>query len=122
MSNDLEKLQQTVIALVEKVNYLTNKVDTLTKENEYLKKRLAKYETPKNSNNSSIPPSKDENRPKRKSLREKSGLKPGGQKGRKGNTLKMTDSPDITKDHVPNYCHCCGNSLENIPAEYKGKR
>lgn len=122
MSNDVEKLQKTVIALVEKVDCLTKKVDCLTKENEHLHKRLAKYETPKNSNNSSIPPSKDENRPKRKSLREKSSLKPGGQKGRKGNTLKMVDNPDITKNHTPNYCHCCGESLENIPAKYKGKR
>jgi len=60
----------------------------------YLKNRLAKYETPKNSKNSSVPPSKDENRPKRKSLLEKSGRKPGGQKGRKGNTLKMVEVPD----------------------------
>ncbi|MGY0426976.1 MAG: hypothetical protein ACWIPI_09165, partial [Polaribacter sp.] len=44
-----------------------------------LKKRLAKYETPKTSRNSSAPPSKDENRPKanqslRKSLGKKSGI------------------------------------------------
>jgi transposase len=122
MSNDLEKLQETVVALVAKVDSLTQKVDSLTKENEHLKKRLSKYETPKNSNNSSIPPSKDENRPKRKSLREQSGLKPGGQKGRKGNTLKMVDTPDITKKHIPNYYQCCGRSLENIHPEYKGKR
>jgi transposase len=122
MSNDVEKLQKTVVALIEKVDCLTKEVNFLTKENEHLKKRLSKYETPKNSNNSSIPPSKDENRPKRKSLREQSGLKPGGQKGRKGNTLKMVDNPDITKSHSPNYCRCCGKNLENIPAEYKGKR
>lgn len=103
MSNDLEELQETVLALLAKVDSLTRKVDLLTKENNHLKKRLSKYETPKNSNNSSIPPSKDENRPKRKSLREPSGLKPGGQKGRKGNTLKMVDNPDITKNHAPNY-------------------
>lgn len=42
--------------------------------NKSLLERLAKYENPKNSNNSSIPPSKDENRPfKSKSLREASG-------------------------------------------------
>lgn len=122
MSNDVGKLQETVVALIAKVDSLAQKVNSLTKENKYLKKRLSKYETPKNSNNSSIPPSKDENRPKRKSLREKSGLKPGGQKGRKGNTLKMVDNPDITKVHIPNYCRCCGENLENIPAEYKGKR
>jgi regulator of replication initiation timing len=46
----------------------------LMKENAFLKEKLAKYENPKNSNNSSIPPSKDENRPfKSKSLRKKTG-------------------------------------------------
>jgi hypothetical protein len=39
----------------------------------YLKNRLAKYETAKNSSNSSVSPSKDEIRPIRKSLHEKSG-------------------------------------------------
>ncbi|MGY0425512.1 MAG: hypothetical protein ACWIPI_01600, partial [Polaribacter sp.] len=43
-----------------------------------LKKRLAKYETPKTSRNSSVPPSKDENRPKaNQSLRKYSGKKLG---------------------------------------------
>jgi len=37
----------------------------LEKENAFLKEYLAKYENSKNSGNSSIPPSKDENRPKK---------------------------------------------------------
>ncbi len=101
---------------------LLNKVDLLTKEVQRLNKRLEKYEHPKNSNNSSIPPSKDENRPMRKSLREKSGLKPGGQKGRKGNTLRMVETPDTIQKHNPFYCNCCGENLDTIPSEYKGKR
>lgn len=101
---------------------LLRKVDLLTKEIEQLNKRLAKYEHPKNSNNSSTPPSKDENRPKRKSLREKSGLKPGGQKGRKGNTLRIVETPDYIEDHAPFYCNCCGESLDNIAAKFEGMR
>ncbi len=69
-----------------------------------------------------MPPSKDENRPKRKSLREPSGLNPGGQKGRKGNTLKMVETPDIIQKHTPHYCNCCGESLENVNAIPAGKR
>lgn len=122
MSNDVEKLQKTVAALIEKVEYLTKKVECLTKENEHLQKRLSKYETPKNSNNSSIPPSKDENRPNRKSLREKSGQKPGGQKGRKGNTLKMVETPDFIIEHYPEYCTCCINSISDKPYRLAGKR
>lgn len=97
-------------------------LEALEKENQELKNRLAKYETPKNSNNSSVPPSKDENRPKRKSLREKTGRKPGGQKGRKGNTLKMVEAPDITQKHIPDYCNCCGKDLSIFPYEFAGKR
>ena len=73
--------------LIKKVDLLTKRIGQVEQEHaklkqEYtglkaenlkLKERLSKYETLKNSNNSSIPPSKDENRPKRKSLREKTG-------------------------------------------------
>ena len=62
------------------IQILIEKVEELTREVKYLKERLYKYETPKNSNNSSVPPSKDENRPKRTNLRLKTGRKPGGQK------------------------------------------
>jgi hypothetical protein len=66
---------------------LEKKVKTLEKENAFLKERLAEYENPKNSRNSSIPPSRDEKRPKKnQSLRISSEKKSGGQKERKGNT------------------------------------
>ncbi len=48
-----------------------------------------------NSKNSSIPPSKDLNREKKK---KSTGKKPGGQKGRTGKTLKQTKTPDIVKN------------------------
>jgi transposase len=101
--------------LFETVQVLLKRVYELEREVERLRNK-------KNSNNSSIPPSKDENRPKRKSLREKSGLKPGGQKGRKGDTLKMVKTPDIVKEHSPSYCHCCGESLDNAAPTFAGKR
>ena len=104
-----------IFELIQKVEFLTKRVaqlEVLEKENKELRRRLSKYETPKNSNNSSVPPSKDENRPKRnQSLREKTGRKPGGQKGRKGNTLRMVQEPDIIKNHIPEYCSCCGKGI-----------
>lgn len=81
-------MEKRIKELSNLVDNLIIKVNELTIENNYLRGRLSKYEHPKNSNNSSVPPSKDENRPARKSLRESSGLKSGGKKGRKGNTLK----------------------------------
>lgn len=103
-----EELFQTVEVLLKRVDELEQEVNRLRNK--------------KNSGNSSIPPSKDENRPKRKSLREKSGLKPGGQQGRKGNTLKTVQAPDIIKDHYPEFCTCCGNNLADKASSFVGKR
>lgn len=122
-----------ISALVQKVEMLAKRVEQLEvfeqdnkqlrKENAGLKNRLAKYEHPKNSNNSSVPPSQDENRPKRnQSLREKTGGRPGGQKGRKGNTLKMLEPPDIIEKHIPDFCSCCGKDISSIAYEFVGKR
>lgn len=79
-----------------------------------LKAEIEALKHPKNSRNSSIPPSKDENRPKpNQSLRKKSGKKPGGQLGREGKTLEMTSTPDKVIELQPDYCNHCGSCLEN---------
>ncbi|OYU92743.1 MAG: transposase [Bacteroidetes bacterium B1(2017)] len=102
---------------------LEERLAVLEKENAFLRERLAKYENPKNSRNSSIPPSKDENRPlKTKSLRQQTGAKVGGQKGHEGNTLKMTEHPDQIIDYVPDFCVECGSDLQDVPVEFIGKR
>jgi transposase len=115
MPKEYQELHMVIAALIQKV-------DALSLENAELKNRLSKYETPKNSNNSSIPPSKDENRPQRRGLREQTGRKPGGQKGREGNTLKMAEVPGTVERHIPGYCNCCGADVSAIPHEFVGKR
>lgn len=118
-----EQLFKLVTKLLSKVAKLLSEVKKLTKENTVLKKKLAKYENPKNSCNSSVPPSKDENRPKRtNSLRKKTTRKSGGQKGHKGNTLRMTDNADIIKEIVPDYCCQCGENLTHIEKDFSGRR
>lgn len=98
------------------INELLLKIKALIEEVERLNDRLNKYEHPKNSNNSSIPPSRDENRPKRtSSLRVKTGKKPGGQLGHKGKTLEMTNIPDEIIEIKPDYCQCCGESIHDVP-------
>jgi transposase len=88
-----------------------------------LMERLSKYETPKNSNNSSVPPSKDENRPRHtQSLREQTGRKPGGQPGHKGTTLEMTDTPDCIEKHTPIERCACGQDLRDYPLELSEQR
>jgi transposase len=88
-----------------------------------LKNRLDRYENPKNSRNSSIPPSHDYTRPRRtKSLREPSGKKPGGQPGHEGTTLEMVAKPDEVIEHNPQYCTCCGRNISQIQAEFVERR
>ncbi len=83
----IKELQQTV-------KDFEQTVAELVQENTVLKARIHELEHPKNSNNSSVPPSKDENRAKKnQSLRKKSGKKTGGQFGHKGHTLKMVKNP-----------------------------
>lgn len=90
---------------------------------EDLKVRLDRYEHPKNSRNSSIPPSHDYSRPQRtKSLREPSGKKPGGQPGHEGTTLEMVENPPKTIEHIPQYCTCCGRDIGQLQAEFVERR
>jgi transposase len=66
-----------------------------------------------NSQNSSKPPSSDSpfDKPAPKSLRGKSGRKPGGQPGHRGSTLTLVDDPDQTVRHEPGACTLCGIDL-----------
>ncbi len=70
----------------------------------------------KNSRNSSKPPSSDTVAPKPKSLRRKSGRKPGGQVGHPGKTLLWVDGPDEVVTHKPEECERCGTSLTGVEA------
>jgi len=101
--------------ILDRLQALELEVIALRKENIQLRERLLFFENPKNSRNSSIPPSKDENRPRpNQSLRKSSGKKPGGQLGRKGKTLEMVRNPDQVINLVPEFCNNCGSSLKAI--------
>jgi len=84
-------------------------LEELRKENAQLKAELEKLKTPpKDSSNSSKPPSTDQKSNKYPS-KEKSWKKPGGQKGHKGKTKFMADNPDEIKEIIPNKCPHCNN-------------
>jgi transposase len=68
-----------------------------------------------NSSNSGKPPSSDGlQKPKRtRSLHERLGNKPGGQKGHPGETLRQSATPDQIIGHYPASCSGCGAALRS---------
>lgn len=67
------------------------------------------------STNSSKPPSKDDFKPtKARSLREKSGKKPGGQLGHKGSKSRLIDNPDEIIPYTITACPGCGSNLSGV--------
>ena len=72
----------------------------------------------RNSRNSSKPPSSDglgKPAPKPRSLRKKTGRKPGGQDGHAGRTLRQVAVPDHEVPHEPGCCAGCRRSLAGRP-------
>jgi transposase len=65
-----------------------------------------------NSRNSSKPPSSDGlGKPEPKSLRKKTGRKPGRPRGQPGATMELTDHPGRVIRHEPGACSGCGAGL-----------
>ena len=65
-----------------------------------------------NSTNSIKPPSSDGlGKPAPKSLRNKTGRRPGRPKGQPGATMKLADHPDHVIRHEPPACRTCGTGL-----------
>ena len=124
----------TLLAIVneqqEQIYSLSEQVAKLEAENKELADRLNT-----NSRNSSKPPSTDgyakpsakpkdssvsapedeskDDKPNPKSLRQKSGRKPGGQKGHKGSTLQRVAETDCTQYHPVIDCEKCHQSLRS---------
>lgn len=75
----------------------------------------------KNSQTSSLPPSTEPHK-RTRSLREKSGKKPGGQVGHKGMTREMIEQTDHLIIHAPETCSLCGTSLSECQVEASERR
>jgi transposase len=84
----------------------------------------------KNSRNSSKPPSSDglakppANNSKKKnkrSLRRRSGRKPGGQPGHEGARLERVEVPDDRVEYEPDCCESCGGDLQGAERVEEGE-
>ena len=97
-----------IIHLMKQVEEMTSQIAILTGRVSELEARLNM-----NSSNSSKPPSSDGYaKPAPKSLRRKSGRKPGGQPGHPGTTLTRAAEPDEIRECTPTHC-ACGRNVEN---------
>ena len=87
-------------------------IAALTTQAEELRRRLDK-----DSSTSSKPPSSDSpyKKPRDRSLRGRSGRKPGKQPGAQSSTLKQSPHPGETVVCGPAACGCCGHDLTGEP-------
>lgn len=111
-----DELIDHILDLNDKIGLLMNAVTELKQEVERLKQ-------PKNSRNSSLPPSRDLFQFRNQSIREKSNKKTGGQPGHKGETLALSAEPDFTINHYPREtCPDCGKVHDKSSMEMVSKR
>src|SRR2546421_737719 len=90
----------------ERVKTLQGLITSQQERIKTLEGRLAK-----DSHNSSLPPSSDRFVRPPKSLRTKSGKKPGGQKGHRGHHLQQVEEPDHILMHPVERCERCQHDL-----------
>ena len=108
-----EKTQEATekAELVIEKQRLDSLIEELSMQVHELLGRLAK-----DSSNSSKPPSTDGYAKKTRSLRQKSGKKPGGQAGHTGCTRSLVENPDETVVVPPEQCEQCQTSLQGLRA------
>jgi transposase len=99
---ELEQLRQENTALRDQVALLSERISVL------------EAERAKDSHNSHLPSSSDRFHRQPKSLRKKSGKKPGGQSGHAGNTLKLSPTPDQVIVHLVECCQHCQHDLREV--------
>ena len=105
------RLRQVIEAKDTEMLVLREQLEVLRAEVAELRARLGA-----SSRNSSKPPSADGlRRPVSRSLRGRSGRKPGRPKGQPGATLEMTGAPDEVVPHEPGRCAGCGKDLAGAP-------
>jgi transposase len=107
------------MAAIEAENHqLRQALDVALAQNVRLLERVQELEArlAKDSHNSGKPPSSDGLARRTKSLRKKSGKKPGGQLGHRGETLRLVAAPDAVVEQRPTACIGCHARLPDDAA------
>src|SRR5207248_5784340 len=115
-----EGLKQAIMAIESQQEH----VKTLQGLIDFLQERVKTLEghQAKDSHNSSLPPSSDRFVRPPKSLRKKSGKKPGGQKGHRGHHLRQAQMPDEVLIHPVECCEHCQHDLRAQKASIPERR
>lgn len=107
-----DQVLQEAIKVLDAQSKDISRLEKRVSELEKLLNRKPTEEVKKDSSNSSLPPSKDIERPKRtKARKETSVRKPGGQPGHKGSCLQMVANPNQRKKYYPSHCSRCSEKL-----------
>jgi transposase len=107
----IEAKDAEAAALRAQLEACQGQLEELRAEVEALRARLRQ-----NARNSSRPPSSEGlAKPAPRSLRRRSGRKPGRPEGQPGATLETTDQPDEVVWHEPGRCARCGAALSGSP-------
>lgn len=128
-SFDNDHLQRRISELESENAALREVIEVLRSENTELKSRIVELERKagRNSNNSSVPPSRDDNKAReeranraaRRRAQREARRKPGKQPGEPGKNLAQVADPDAVVHHIPTHCGDCGASLSS--AEVTGR-
>ena len=102
-------MEQENTVLREQLTQRDELIEQLQQRIHLLEERLSK-----NSHNSHLPPSSDRFVRQPKSLRKKSGKKPGGQEGHPGKTLMWSEIPDEVIVHAVTCCEHCQSDLQAV--------
>ncbi len=102
-------MEQENTVLREQLTQRDELIEQLQQRIQLLEERLSK-----NSHNSHLPPSSDRFVRQPKSLRTKSGKKPGGQEGHPGKTLMWNETPDEVIVHPVTCCEHCQSDLQAV--------
>jgi transposase len=115
-----EGLKEAIIALGHQQERIKTLEGLITSQQERIK--TLEGQLAKDSHNSSLPPSSDRFVRAPKSLRKKSGKKPGGQTGHRGHHLRQVQTPDEVLIHPVIECSHCQHDLRAQPAAIPERR
>jgi transposase len=106
-------VEQLVVGFEEPLERVAARVTAVEAENTALRAEIQalRGRLGKDSHNSSKPPSSDGPKRVPKSLRGKSGRRPGGQPGHPGHSLSLVEQPDQVVVYQPETCRGCGQDL-----------